>query len=317
VTRLTAIQGGGEGGTVPGCQVCGIPHGGECQVLRRHLDRMRQLGRARGTIRDRRYAILRMARALAPVPVLDATADDLGAWRASLDLTPAAIRVYVTHGKEFYRFLIAEGIRADNPCLGLPVPRHRRYLPRPIASKSLFTAIETAPPRIRLWLILAAYAGLRAAEIAGLTADCILTGQDPPVLIVSHGAKGGHERVVPLSAYLLGEILAANLPRTGWVFPRYDGKPGPNQPWLISQLVNNHLHSLGFRDTLHSLRHFFGTASYQGSRDLLAVSELLGHANVSTTSVYARFADPSAVKAVESIPAPPRLRVVGGGDGAA
>ncbi len=311
---------------VNGCPVCGGGCPVPCAVLTRHLGHMRLLGRAARTVYDRERAIIRMGRWLAPieyfrsgqinsgevarvpVSVLDASAADLAAWRASLSLSPVAIRVYAAHARTFYAWAVTEGIIDSNPALHLLVPPHRRYLPRPIGAESLFTAIDTAPPRIRMWLIFAAFAGLRAAEIAGLTGDCILDGRDPPLIVVR--GKGSRERMVPLSSYLLAEIRAAGLPRSGWVFPRRDGRPGACTPGLISKLTNDHLHELGFPDTLHSLRHYFATEAYQGTRDLLTVSGLLGHANVSTTSIYAKFADASAVAAVESIPAPPRLRVV-------
>jgi integrase/recombinase XerC len=279
---------------------------------------MQMMGRSDVTVYERKRAIIRMGQWLAnpslvkdlpPVSVLDATEDDLKAWRASLRLCAVATRTYVAHGRSFYDWAIAEGIRPDNPAARLPVPGHHRYLPRPVGEKALFLALETAPPRVRPFLLLAAYAGLRSAEVAGLTAECLLLGRHEPLLIVSAGAKGRHERVVPVSAYLAGELRAASLPRSGWVFLRADGA-GPNRPWRVSQLANDHLRSLGLADTFHSLRHFFATSCYQGGRDLLAVSHLLGHANVSTTSVYARFSDPAAAAAVECVPVPPRLRAV-------
>src|SRR5260221_10429306 len=98
-----------------------------------------------------------------------------------------------------------------------------------------------------------------------------------------------------------------NLPASGWVFVRGDGQP--NSPALVSALANKFLHEAGIPDSFHSLRHFAATEAYRGTRDLLAVSHLLGHSCVSTTSVYARFSDPAVLKAVESIP-PPNKRVV-------
>lgn len=38
--------------------------------------------------------------------------------------------------------------------------------------------------------------------------------------------------------------------------------------------------------TAHTLRHRFGTRAFAGTRDLLAVSALLGHASTETTRVY-------------------------------
>ena len=57
---------------------------------------------------------------------------------------------------------------------------------------ALLSALDSAPPRIRLWLVLAAWCGLRAREIALLRAESIRLDAEPPFLIVSsESAKGG------------------------------------------------------------------------------------------------------------------------------
>ncbi len=56
-------------------------------------------------------------------------------------------------------------------------------------------AIDNADGGVRLWLVLAGYAGLRCIEIAALYRHDILDGADPPVLI-AHG-KGNKDRAVP------------------------------------------------------------------------------------------------------------------------
>ncbi len=308
MTRLAVLQGGGE--RVEICKICGVPHFDPvCRILARHLAFMQQLGRSPRTIYERQLAVRRVARWLAPVPLVDVTGPGLAAWRASLRLSPVGTAVVINHLKQFYAHVVSEGIRDDNPAAKLPSPRVRPYLPRPISAKRLALALETAPPRVRPWLLLAAYAGLRAAEIAGLRADRVLLSHVPPLLLVT--GKGGKERAVPVSTYLLAELTALNLPASGWIFPRCDGGRGQNTAAMVSNLANKALHDAGIPDSFHSLRHYCATMAYQGSKDLLALSHLLGHANVSTTSVYARFSDPAVLAAVEAIPAPkPKLRAV-------
>jgi len=167
-------------------------------------------------------------------------------------------------------------------------------------------AMETAPPRIRLWMVLAAWCGLRSCEIAGLLRESIMDTATPPVLIVTcETAKGGHtERVIPLSAFVLAELAAVRLPNSGFAFRRYDGLAGPNQPWRVSQLVNRHLRRHGITATLHQLRHRMLSLSYQQTLDLRLVQDLAGHADPRTTAGYAAFANASAVKAVNALPAP-------------
>ncbi len=311
MTVLTVLDGGGQRSRTPECRICGVPHNGPCPVLRRHLDHLRLRGYTANTIYCRRRQIIRLAAAL-PVPVLDADAGMLADWRAGLDLSPGAIASYAGHARSLYRWAIAEGIRDDNPAAGLLVPRAPRRLPRPVSEEDLMRALEFAPPRIRLMLVMAGWCGLRSCEIAGLLRESVMDGAVPPVLIVTaETAKGGYrERCIPLSRFVVEEIRAARLPTRGYVFRRLDNMPGPCAPWRISQLVNRHMKRLGIPATLHQLRHRCLSKLYQQSLDLRLVQDLAGHADPRTTSGYAQFASESAVKAVEGLPSPGRLHAV-------
>jgi integrase/recombinase XerC len=289
------------------CSLCGVPYAGECQILGRHLQWLALRGHAATTITSRRNALTRMGRAL-PVPVLEASAADLYAWRAGLTVTDEVVAHYVGHAQQLYLWAITEGLRADNPAEGLPVPRTSRRLPRPVSEDGLMAALAGAPARIRPWLVLAAWCGLRACEIAGLRRDSIMEDAQPPVLIVRADAtKGTRERTVPLSAFVIAEVVPA-LPASGYAFRRCDGQAGPNKPWMISQLGGECLRNAGIPATLHQLRHRFGTQAYRASKDLLAVQDLLGHASPATTAAYCAYDRPEAVAAVEALPVPPRAR---------
>src|SRR5260370_914737 len=77
----------------------------------------------------------------------------------------------------------------------------------------LFDALDGAPPRIRRWLVLAGWAGLRAVEIALLRRECVLDAAVQPVLLIAADAtKGPNERLVPMSAFVLGELCDYGLP---------------------------------------------------------------------------------------------------------
>ena len=113
-----------------------------------------------------------------------------------------------------------------------------------------------------------------------------------------------------LISAVLAELHAYGLPKTGWVFRRRDGAPGPNRPWTVSHLSNEYLHEQGISATLHQLRHRFGTVAYQARRDLRMVQELLGHSSPATTAGYAAYAHTDAADVVEQLPVPRHLRVV-------
>lgn len=274
-------------------------------AVRRHLAGLQLRGYTPGTIYCRRRLLARLAAAL-PVPLLDATAAHLATWRAALTVGPGAVAGYVSHAREFYRWAVAEQLIDASPAERLPVPRLPRRHPRPIADADLFAAIAAAPDRIRPWLVLAGWCGLRAKEIALLRRECVLerARPDPLLLVACDATKGRADRIIPLHQFALAELLAAGLPRAGWVFPRHDGQPGPNRPWLVSHLCNAWLHDSGHPETLHQLRHRFATVTYQDSRDLRMVQELLGHAHPQTTALYADWDQAEAAIVIARIPAP-------------
>jgi integrase/recombinase XerC len=273
-----------------------------------HLEHLRQLGHSAQTIYGRMTFLRMLARQL-PVPLLDATPEMLAGWRAGLAVSDEVIVHYVCHAQAFFAFCTERAYCEANPAAGLPVPRAGRRLPRPVSEPDLMRALACATPRIRPWLVLAGWCGLRAKEIAYLRRECVLETAGPPVLLVARDAtKGRSERVIPLSAFAVAELVPV-LPATGWVFRRMDGRPGPNTPGLISHLANEHLHECGVAASLHQLRHRFATQAYQASRDLRAVQSMMGHTRPETTAGYAAFDQPAAAAAVEAIPAPARLRV--------
>jgi integrase len=294
-------------GRVEPCGVCGVGHLGSCGALGRHLDDLRSLGHTAATVYARQRAITRAAAAL-DVPLAEATTRDLLGWLMRLDVASGTRRDYTTHLRKFMAFCVADGLRHDDPAASLPSPRKTRRLPRPVGTDGLMLALETAPRRVRPWLVLAAYCGLRAREIAYLKREDISETADPPVLLVTrHAAKGGRfERIVPLPPYVIADMPTWPLPRSGWVFRRYDGKRGPNSPAKVSQLANFHLHDVGVDSSLHTLRHWYGTNCYRQRRDLLAVQSLMGHRDPASTAGYAAYDQLGAAADVAALPTPPR-----------
>ena len=287
------------------CRICGVPApDGSCRVLARHEAHLRQLGRSEyGTIEPRRR-VLRRCAAVLPVPLLDADAGMLLGWRAGLTAGGDTIRNYVTHVHELFEWAIGEGIREDNPAARLPVPPRRKRLPRPMPEADLMRALESADPQVRIWLVLAGWAGLRACEIAYLRRENILDQVTPPVLLIASDAtKGTRERVVPLSSFALAELAACGLPASGYAFARRRGT-GPNRPSRVSQACNACLHEAGIPGTLHTLRHRFLTAMWRATKDLRLVQELAGHVSPATTALYTKVDQAATVAAVETLGGP-------------
>lgn len=211
-----------------------------------HLTWMRLRGLSPATITQRRRALARLTRAVGPL--LDATERDLARWQERLTGSPRYLANQLANCSAFYVWAcdVAELI-PTNPARRLVRPKIPRSVPRPMAEERLQLAIMHAPPDIRCWLVLGAYAGLRAGEMARLQRQDVLDTAETPVLIVD--GKGGKQRVVPASPRVLFELRAYGMPSRGYVFRRRDGNPGAPTPARVSQLVNGYLHDLGVEDT--------------------------------------------------------------------
>lgn len=179
-----------------------------------------------------------------------------------------------SHLRAFYRWAILQGLIDINPTEWLPRPRQVTRKARPIQEGDLFRAISDAPEPMRQMLALGAMAGLRSAEIAAVTWEDVDRGNG--VLWVRQG-KGGKDRSVPLSAGLLTEL---GDPGTGLII----GKR--MTPKAVSMAIGRYLRSRGVDYTAHKLRARYCTRFLAATGDLAAAAEVMGHADVATTSRY-------------------------------
>ena len=275
-------------------------------VIRRHLAALQARGQTPRTVNARRKVLASLYRRLG-VPLVTATPDQLAAWAQEIShLQPATVASYVCHANEFYSWCVEAGVMRRNPAAGLARPKRPRRLPRPIAEDDLMAALADAPPRIRVWLVLGAWCGLRAQEIAYLRREDVMDRATRPCILVSaEAAKGGRERAVPLPPFALAELrpwLADCA--SGYLFPRLDGKPGPNRPNRVSSACSDWLHEHGIRASLHRGRHRFATLILQQTHDLRLVQDLLGHASPETTAIYTALDQAFASAAVAELPVP-------------
>lgn len=198
----------------------------------------------------------------------------------------------------FYRWGVKGGYVDVDPIAPLPTPKVPKGTPRPAPENVIRQALERADDRERLMIELGALAGLRAGEISRVHSDDLADD-----LLLVHG-KGGKEREVPIGdGHLLDALRAAD----GWLFPNQQ-RGGHLTPNHVSKIMSRLLPAPW---TGHTLRHRFGTRAYAGSRDLLAVSQLLGHSSTDTTLVYVRMPDDhlrAAVQAAATIGGLPPLR---------
>lgn len=269
--------------------------------LDEHLLWMRLKRRADKTLFARRRACVLLAEWLGHDP-LNATYDELFAYQGHLlAVSEHKVANQTALLRPYFWWLQARGLRADNPAALLPLPRQRRGLPRPIAEPRLSEVIRTARPRLLPWFLLAAWSGLRAAEIAGLqVGDFHLDGFGQRWVRVE---CKGNIRDAPILGWIWPTIEAA-LPAAGPAWRRERGT-GPVLARHVSELCCRHLRSLGFEDrvVLHDLRHRAATSMYETcGHDIRLVQEYLGHLSGDTTAIYTKVAPQRIAAAADLMP---------------
>jgi len=238
----------------------------------------------------------------------DASAEDVEAYFTALGargLSPATASRRRAAVRQFYRFVLGEGWRPDDPSRRVEAPKKGRSLPKVLSRDEVDRLIAAAAGRdggpngaggLRLaCMVELAYAsGLRISELTGLTLAAL--ARDPAYLIVR--GKGGKERLAPLNdaartavkAYLQvrARFLPAGDKANPWLFPSR-GKGGRLTPRRFAQLLDEAAAAAGVdpaRVSPHVLRHAFATHLLEGGADLRVVQTLLGHADIGTTQIY-------------------------------
>ena len=199
--------------------------------------------------------------------------------------------------RQFYGFLVDEGLRGDDPSAALPRPQTRRPLPRLLGHgevDALFARAEMEaegdkPEAVRMLALLELLygSGLRATELVSLPLAAV--PRDAPFLTVT--GKGGQQRMVPVSnraRQALSRWLALRPDAGKLLFPSRSGK-GHITRIRLFQL----LRALSARSGIdpekvspHVLRHAFATHLLEGGADLRVLQTLLGHADIATTQIY-------------------------------
>lgn len=204
--------------------------------------------------------------------------------------------------RSFFRFLQREGIVAANPARHVRAPRGGRALPGYLTQREMSRLFELAAQkaaepgwrglRDQALMELLYSAGLRLSEVHSLTlAHLDFDGGRVKV----HG-KGRKERIVPIGGHAVNALRAYGRERA-----QQFGAPARTDPLFTSdrggRLSRRQIQRIATRYialvaeesglSTHSVRHSFATHLLDEGADLMAIKELLGHASLSTTQMYA------------------------------
>lgn len=238
-----------------------------------------------------------------------ADAEAVRAYLAKLDragMAPRTAARRLSAIRQFYRFLVGEGLRADDPVAAIDSPRQGRPLPKLLTEAEVDALLAAARAvegadglRLTALLELLYAAGLRASELAALPVAAVM--RDQRVLVVR--GKGGKERMIPLHdgaraavhawlAARAAELAKRKDAGSPWLFPSH-GDQGHLTRQRLGQMLKELAATAGIerrKVSPHVLRHAFATHLLDHGADLRSVQKMLGHADIATTQIYTHVA---------------------------
>lgn len=117
-------------------------------------------------------------------------------------------------------------------------------------------------------------------------------------ITLAQGTKGGPSRIVYMSSACMEILSELRLSQVSTkIFSR-------NDEWIpfrhIQHFYGKQLKAVGSPSTgTHSLRHTFAVNFLKKTKDIHALQKLLGHSNLDTTQIYAKYSDESTRKSFE------------------
>ncbi len=226
--------------------------------------------------------------------------------------------------RSFFRFLVLDGYRGDDPTELIESPQLGEHLPEVLTADEVDRMEDANRDDSPLWqrnraIIEVLFScGLRVSELTLLRFSDLFAGDG----YLRIEGKGSKQRLVPISGRALREL-------DGWLARRDEFPPKPGEEdfvflnrrgshltrTMVLIMVKRQAEAAGIRKTIspHTLRHSFATALLEGGADLRVIQQLLGHERIGTTEIYTHL-DTSTLRQ-EIMEHHPRNIPPGGGEG--
>jgi site-specific recombinase XerD len=210
----------------------------------------------------------------------------------------AAVRSFLS----WSRTMGAHGLSSDVVAAALRTPRATVRRPYQVLSEPEVGAVlqVASGPRDRGLLAVLLGAGLRVSEVSGLDiTDLVIDHEGGAALYVRQG-KGRKDRMVPIHQEVTAVVRAylhatgRRLGEDGPLFRAHDRAArklprGRLTARAIADVVARHVQAAGITAkhcSPHTMRHSYAIRALRNGGSIVAVSKLLGHANIATTSRY-------------------------------
>ncbi|MBX7145739.1 MAG: tyrosine recombinase [Alphaproteobacteria bacterium] len=255
------------------------------------------------------------------ISIIDAKTNDIqnyikNIYARSLSARTLAKKLSVL--RQFYKFLVAEGIRTDDPIFLIENPKAQKLIPKSLQENYLDHLIHFVQQSndldkyLFLTIIELLYgAGLRVSELVTLKTSSFIENEK---FVIVYG-KGSKERMVPLALPVQRAVYTWKyderakfmkrhkfLTKESWFFPSPH-----NNSHITRQYVGLILKKIANKSGLeyqkispHKLRHSFATHMLEHGADLRTIQTLLGHADITTTQIYTKVTQTKMKEVVEN-----------------
>ena len=239
--------------------------------------------------------------------ISELTVNDFGiALTGKWGLAATSVARVLSGVRGFHRYLMIEGVTANDNAARVKPPKPPRRLPKAITVAQIEALLQSSGPeatdedamaldpikvRDRAILELLYATGARVSEVVSLDVDDLVDQT-----MVRLFGKGSKERIVPVGSYAqraveaylvrVRPVLAKLGKGTPAVFLNQRGSRLSRQS--VWQIISDAAAAakLGAEVSPHTLRHSFATHLLEGGADVRVVQELLGHSSVATTQIY-------------------------------
>ena len=208
--------------------------------------------------------------------------------------------------KQFFKFLLDEGFRPDNPTNKIQSTSRKQSLPTLLSVSEVEALIKTAKSfgkssyskAMNAALFELLYStGMRVSELLSLPESCM--NGNPEMILIK--GKGEYERLVPVSfkankatnTWLIERNKIAKNKLSKFLFPSKS-----KQGYLNREVFFKLVKKIALRCNLdpkkispHAIRHAFASHLLANGADLRVIQTFLGHSDISTTEIYTHVVD--------------------------
>ena len=195
-----------------------------------------------------------------------------------------------------YIFLVKENIVKENLMSSFTLPKRDKKLPIVLSQEEMIEILDgiivcdAISSRNRCMVELLYATGMRISELLNLT----LKDLNIKMGFIKVIGKGNKERMIPIGSYV-GEILEQyindyraefNIKNDSLLFFNKHGQRLSREDFysILQTIVNST--SITKKVSPHTFRHTFATHLLENGADLRSIQELLGHSDISTTTIY-------------------------------